>query len=334
VTVLSALPARHSYSIYGVRVDSDVPFSFPIHTADPMYADYLAGVEFAESGDGAFARFRRAAESDEEFVFESSLDGTAYLRWRPFYEFTVAADGSQVLYRPLNGPDTPVFQNFLLGQVLAVALVRRGLEPLHAAAVRVGDAAIAFLGDCTFGKSTLLASFAHAGFRVLTDDMLILQPRSGALYARPGSGRIKLLPDSARRFLADIPDSEPMTPMTTKRSFLLDELRRQTASLPLRLLYVLPNPDERDQTGSASIRPASQAEMACELLKSSFTIHLVDRARLERQFDHAATVAAGVRGFWLNYPGGLDRVADVRDAVVRHSASELALALHDGERNE
>ena len=334
MTVQSVSPTRHSYSIYGVRVDSDVPFSFPIHAPDLVGADCLAGVEFAESGDGVFACFQRAKESDEEFVFDSSPDGTAYLRWRRFYEFSVAADGSQVLYRPLNGRDALLFQNFLFGQVLAVALVRRGIEPLHAAAVRVGDAAIGFLGDCTFGKSTLLASFAHAGFRVVTDDMLILEPRSGALYARPGSGRIKLLPDSARRFLADSADSEPLTPMTTKRSFSLDESRRQTTSLPLRLLYVLPNPDERDQTGSVAVRPASQAEMACELLKSSFTIHVVDRARLERQFDHAARVASRVGGFWLKYPAGLDRVADVRDAIVRHTTQHLARAAHVGEPHE
>jgi hypothetical protein len=323
VPALSAASVRHSYSIYGVRVDTDVPFSFPRHQPGGDSADCLADVEFVETGDSTFARFRDT-ESDRPFDFDAAPDGTAYLRWRPFYEFAVAADGTQVLYRPLAGRDDSVLQNFLFGQVLAVALVRRGIEPLHAAAVRIGDVAIGFLGDCTFGKSTLLASFAHAGFRVVTDDMLILEPRNGALCARPGSGRIKLLPDSALRFIVDTADSEPVTPMTAKRSFSLDESRRQTTSLPLRLLYVLPNPDERVHMGSLVIRRASQAEMACELLKGSFTVHLVDRARLERQFDHAARVASGVDGFWLRFPAGLDRVTDVRDAIVQHATQYLA----------
>lgn len=331
---LGTAPTRHSYAIYGVRVASDVPLAFPVDVPDGERGGCLADVEFVESSAGVFARFRRAQEPEDEFIFDLASDGTAYLRWRRFYEFSVAADGSRVLYRPLDGCDVSVLRHFLFGQVLAVALVRRGLEPLHAAAVRVGDAAIGFLGDCSFGKSTLIASFAHAGFRVLTDDMLILDRRGGALYARPGSGRIKLWPDSARRFVVDAVSGDPLTPMSTKRSFSLDESRRQRTSLPLRLLFVLPDPDERDRVGPVDIRRLSQAETACELLKSAFTVHVVDRARLERQFEHAAQVASSVDGFRLRYPAGLDRVADLRDAIVRHTTQCLARALHDGESNE
>ncbi len=332
VMIADAAPAMHAYSIYGVRVTTDIPFSFSAPAADVGSGSRETGVEFVEHDEDMSLRFAQAQLSDDDFVFESAPDGATYLRWRGFYEFTVAGDGSRVRYRRLETCDALVLQNFLFGQVLAVALVRRGVEPLHAAAVRVGDAAVAFLGECTFGKSTLLAAFAHAGYRVLTDDMLILDRRAETMYARPGSGRLKLCPDSARCFPVGA-SSEPVTPMTSKRSFALDPSRRQASSLPLRSLYVLPDPGDRDRAGAVSIRPASQAEMACELLKGSFTTHVVDRARLLRQFAHATEVASRVDGFRLCYPAGLDRVADVRDAIVRHATARLR-ARNDGETNE
>jgi hypothetical protein len=267
-------------------------------------------------------------------VFRELPDGLAYLRWPRLYEFSIAADGARVACRAVEGCDASVFRHFLFGQVLAVALARQGIEPLHASVVRVGDGAIGFLGDCTFGKSTLLASFVQSGHRVVTDDMLILERRDGEMHAVPGPGRIKLLPDSAGRFLGATASGTLLNPMTTKRSFPLDESQRQRTSLPLRMLFLLPDPDERDVTTSIDVRRATQTGMVRELLKNTFTAYLLDRDRLARQFEHATDVASSVEGFRLRYPAGLDRVAEVRDAIARHARKGLARRLHDGDNHE
>ena len=165
-------PARHGYSIYGVRVTSDCPFEFPI-VSDASAS--IADVEFVEGAERDFQPFGDLLGSSEPaFVCRQVAGGATYLRWAHLYEFSVAADGSRVACRPLDGCDRAVLQNFLFGQALAVALVKQGIEPLHAAVVRMDDDAVGFLGDCTFGKSTLAASFAQAGHHLLTDDLLIL----------------------------------------------------------------------------------------------------------------------------------------------------------------
>jgi len=320
VSAADAVVVADSQSIYGVRVTGDVPIRFS-RSAGNTTTRPLAEVSVIDGDDRAFASFAAHRASDE-FVFDEDANGTAYLRWPHLYEFAVAPDGSRIACRPLDGSDVSVLQNFLFGQVLAVALVRQGLEPLHAAVVVMDDAAIGFLGDCTYGKSTLLASFVEAGYRALTDDMLILDRRQEGFRALPGSGRVKLQVDSARLFFAR-GSGEPLTPFTQKRSFELDRSKQQRASVPLRLLYVLPAPAERDNTRSIEIRPVSRTVAVRELVANTFTTHIVSRERLARQFEHATSIASSVDAFELRYPTGLDYLPAIRRAVVEHAQRRL-----------
>jgi hypothetical protein len=196
--------------------------------------------------------------------------------------------------------------------------VQQGLEPLHAAAVRVDDVAIGFLGDCTFGKSTLMASFLQAGHRALTDDLLMLVAKDGQTVALPGSGRIKLQPDSARAFLEGTTEGEPLNAGTLKRSFRVPSALVQRTELPMTHLFVLPTPEARKRITAVSIRPLSRTTMFQELLKNSFNVQVLTRERLERQFACASAHAATLDGFLLQYPDGIDHLPLVRQYIVDH----------------
>jgi hypothetical protein len=221
--------------------------------------------------------------------------------------------------RPLEEGDRAVLQNFLFGQVLSFALVAQGFEQLHAAVVNVDNAAVGFLGDCTFGKSTLAASFVQAGHRLLTDDVLMLDGRGDRLLALPGTGRIKLQPDSASVFLSDPGRGASLHSGTTKASFSLPVEQAQGTALPLRRLYVLPAPGERDGITDVGVKPLSRAAMVQSLLSSSFNIAVFDKSRLARQFMFAARVASQVDGYALRYPKGLHHLPAVRQAVIDHT---------------
>jgi hypothetical protein len=302
--------------LYGVRVRSEIPLLLPVESS--CDDDALGDVTFVTGADHDFSDVPRTWTSGDVFVCENLSGRGTYLRWPLFYEFMVADDGSRVACRSLSGCDVSVFQNFLLGQVIALAVVKQGIEPLHAAVVEIDGAAVALLGDCGFGKSTLLASFAQAGYRALTDDMLILDARDGRLQAVPGTGRVKLMPDSAQRF-ANGHNGAALTPFTAKRVFPLDVSMQQRLRTPLRLLYILPTPEERESAGSIDILPVSRAEAVRDLVKNTFSTHLIDRRRLVRQFDHATNVAARVDAFRLQYPPGLDHVPVVQRAIVDHA---------------
>ena len=319
---MSIAIARQAHSIYGVRVTSDIPFAFPSSLGNDA-GRTLAKVSFVNGDEGDFAPWAAAQTGADTFSFDEAADGGCYLRWPHLYEFVVAPDGTRIACRPLDGSDVSVLQNFLFGQVLAVALVRQGLEPLHAATVVMDDAAAAFLGDCTYGKSTLLASFANAGYRALTDDMLILDRRGAAFHAMPGTGRVKLQPDSAPLFF-ERRSGAPLTPSTLKRSFELDGSQHHRKSAPLRLLYLLPSPAERDNARSIEIRPVSRAAVVRGLIANTFTPHIASRERLARQFEHATSIASRVDAFELRYPTGLEYLPAVRRAIVEQARYCLA----------
>jgi hypothetical protein len=329
VTLVCAASAHHSYRVYGVKLRSEIPLPLTVDSSEGE--DFLGDVTFVVGVDEDFSDVPQSWTSAATFVCENVIGRGTYVRWPCLYEFMIVGDGSRVSCRPLAGCDVSVFQNFLLGQVVALALVKQGIEPLHAAAVDVDGAAVALLGDCGFGKSTLLASFAQAGYRALTDDMLIVDTRDGRLHAVPGTGRVKLMPDSAERF-ANGNEGAALTPFTAKRAFPLDVSMHQRERMPLRVLYVLPTPNEREEAASIDVHPVSRAEAVHELVKNTFSTQLFDRSRLVRQFDHATNVAARVDAFRLQYPAGLDCVPAVRQTIVEHARGIAGQARYFMER--
>ena len=307
--------SKYRYSVYGVRVTSDLPLEFPVARATETP---LADVEFVECADADFPGPPRArdANGDNWFACRSSADGSIYVRWADLYEFYIDKDGARVVCHQLARGSRGVLQNFLFGQALSFALVRQGLEQLHAAVLAVDDMAIGFLGDCTYGKSTLAAAFVRAGYRLVTDDVLMIDWRASGPIALPGSGRIKLEPSSAFALLSNSTHGVLLHPDATKRSFPIAADRLQRTGLRLAHLFVLPSPEERGRIKGMEIRPLSRATMLRELLKSSFNVQLFDRARIERQFAFAAQAASNISGSALRYPYGLHHLPAVREGVI------------------
>jgi hypothetical protein len=312
----------HRYSVYGVAVTSDCPL--PLPPVDECQRA-VAAVEFVAATERDFSDVvRPPADAVQRFESRVLDDGSTYVRWSGLYEFRVRADGSRVACRPLNGSDLSVLQNFLVAPALSFALVQQGIEPLHASVVDVDGHAVGFLGDCTFGKSTLLAAFVQAGHRVLTDDLAIVERRNGCAVVLPGSGRIKLMPDSATALLGDRCAGAPLNPYTVKAAFTVDSARVQRSALKLTQLFVLPTPAERDGAASFDAQPLSRIELARELLKNSFNVELVGRERLARQFAFVTHLAADLGGWRLKYPSGLHHLPEVRSSILEHCRRGVA----------
>ena len=87
-----------------------------------------------------------------------------------------------------------------------------------------------------------------------------------------------------------------LNPRTTKRSFPIENARVQRAGLPLRYVFALPTPEERDGATSFDILPLSRAAIVQELLKNSFNIENLDRERLARQFSFVTGLASDING--------------------------------------
>ena len=102
-------------------------------------------------------------------------------------------DGSEIIVEPHPGVPDANLRLFLLGSAMGALLHQRGLLPLHANAVEVGDRAFAFMGESGAGKSTLAAWFNDRGFRVVADDVCVVGfADNGQPQVCPGIGRLRL----------------------------------------------------------------------------------------------------------------------------------------------
>src|SRR5207244_7843154 len=171
---------------YGLAIQTELALPAPVG-AGPCLGEVALAV-----GEHALVDSPTAgAAGDDWFAYRRLGDGAEYVRWRGLFEFLVAADGGRIVCHPLAGATDDVLHTYLLGQVLSFALLKQGIEPLHATVVVVGGGAVGFLGDCGYGKSTTAAAFLQAGHRLLTDDQLVVSASGTGVLAHPGPSRIK-----------------------------------------------------------------------------------------------------------------------------------------------
>ena len=310
------------YHLYGVRLHSAwaLPYS---KTIQPFVADVALTRRPAAYFVPARDEAGRLPQPWAPIVEGALADGRTYLQWPDRFEFLISADGGQIAARPLRDGAIEGFHTHLLGQALSFALIRQGLDPLHATAVTIGGAGAAFLGRSGFGKSSLAASFIGAGHQLLTDDLLVLTDGPSGLSAQPGPPRLKLHPHSARRLM---PGARG-TPMLRHMPKLLFPLKPgQVASGPanLRVLYVIAPPAPRTERTRVSIRRLGGRQACLALIRNTFNASIVERDRLQRQLAFAARVASAIPIKTLSYPRSFGWLPAVRDAIIADLARESA----------
>lgn len=148
---------------YTVRLRS--PFSGVQRHLDTFYADVPRG--------------RSADFIDFDVQVLPARGARRY--WHPQARFLL--DGEEPFFPLPAGQAAPLFE---WGMNWCVAQRPLGQLVMHAAVVAQGDAALVMPGFPGAGKSTLCAALVHlAGWRLLSDELAILDPASGSLLPHP-----------------------------------------------------------------------------------------------------------------------------------------------------
>jgi hypothetical protein len=311
----AGLEPRHRYCVYGMVIVSDTPLALPAYSDGGLgQVECLSAPAsvFLTATDGAV--FDPRSDSWHRYAFLP--DGSTYVRWETVGEFLVAADGRRIFRRRVEESSDESFQVYMLGQALSFALVKQGFEPLHATVVVVDNQAVAFLGDNAFGKSSLAACFLEAGYRLLTDDLLILQESPGGVFAYPGPPRIKLFSKIAHQFLGHTQNGVRMNADTDKLILPIGEHRSCAGPVALTAIYSLAAPSDACRTSRVNIETLSPRAAFVELVKGTFNRRLLSQRRLERQFTVMARLADLIAVKKLTYPRAIDRLQEVRAMVL------------------
>ena len=296
------------YGLHGLSVESGIALP-----CQPIGRTGRPDVTFEQDDKRLLLARKRGARPNlkDWFTHRRLRSGAHYLCWTDQFEFLVSPDGRRIRFRPLEHANVESLTAYLLGQVLSFTLLALGEEPLHATVVVSHGRAVAFLGACGSGKSTLGAEFVSGGSRMLTDDLLAIEASNGGYLAHAGLPRIKLYPRIALKLLGEKRGTRLNTG-TTKRIVPLTSRRATSGTVPLAALYVLGETRERRIT----IESLSPSDALLAVLRNTFNTIVQDRHRLANQFALGSRLVERVPVRRQTYPRSLHALPTVRRAVL------------------
>lgn len=240
------------------------------------------------------------------------------LRFPNLADFEVSANGLTVVCFPAPDVRDATPEHLYRNQVLPLLLSKLGKLVFHASAIETADGAIAFLGESGRGKSTLAAHFALNGHRVLTDDVLMLEPSAGGYLALPSQASIRLWADSGKMIAATKATTAPPLHFTSKTRFLTGpELPYCDRPRPLRLVYSLGDGSAKEIV----FRSLSRTETFMEWTRNSFLLDIEDAGLVAALFDRVANVTNVTACYQLDYPRRYDALHQLRQAILEHAFS-------------
>lgn len=307
------------FTAYGLVLESTYRLALPAASRLPLVppSPVIQLVAGAESSFRApYAEWMKQTPRQRWFHYLRMPDGWDYVRWPKLFEFLVAPDGKRILARQLASTPFETLQTYLLGQILSFALLRLGIETLHGTTVALNGKAVAFLGDCGYGKSTLAAAFLREGFSLLTDDLLVIKRCGTRQVAYPGSPRLKLMPRTACSLLGVAARTAPINPFTSKQIIPLGARRMAESPLPLQAMYALTPPRTR-RSRRVVIRRLNGRQTWQALTANTFNLAVREPNRLAQQFTWAHALARQVPVNSLSYPRSLRMLPQVVERVIR-----------------
>ncbi|MGO4109170.1 aldolase [Paenibacillus sp. YAF4_2] len=276
------------YSAYGLRMASeiDLPELWDVESGEPdVYIEFADLSDYVK--DWEADRLERAG--NDEVVFR--VPDVANYR-------VVGNHLIQVM--PVNGADPREYRMYILGACCAVLLVRRGMVPLHASGVVIDGKAYAILGDCGAGKSTLATAFRHAGYKLLSDDIVgvWMDERTNKLTAYPGYPQQKLWKQSLDYFHMDSDHYNPILESYDKFAVPVHD-QFVHHSLPLSGIFEL----EKADIPRVALNPLTPLERVRLLRYHSFLDKLLKEMQMEQWlFALAVKIALAIPFYQLKRP--------------------------------
>lgn len=307
------------YRILGAIIGSAIPL--PEVEAAP---GEIPQIRFEELPAGALAALPaqmtpiRSEPAGAPFLHVLRLASGYLLRFADMADFEVSSEGDRIRCRPVPALPPETMRHLLLDQVIPRALSLRGRLVLHASAVAVEGVAIAFLGPTGQGKSSLATSFARAGFPLLADDTVVLQPlEGGAVAAVPSYPGVRLWAEDVAALLGEGAPAAPVAHYTSKlRVGRGLGFRFARDPLPLGRLYVLDPVEVPDTCTQPVIERPTLPQALVLLLPQVFRMDVTGRSHLRSEFEMLASSPALALVRVLRFQWGLERLSDIRGAVL------------------
>lgn len=163
----------YCYKLYDLKVKSDLKFPQLIVWEDESECDLeiVSGVMPEEI-------ITRAEEKKYLFGTERSylVNKTCCM---------LVENGNRITYTLKPEGLEKYLQSYILGFGMSMIAMQRGMIAIHCSALADEDGAILIAGESGAGKSTLATAFIEAGYRLMADDMVLVETVEGKAMAKP-----------------------------------------------------------------------------------------------------------------------------------------------------
>lgn len=286
LTVLSELPLHvHRPAPYGAAADLEIRLGAPAKATDATPP----------------GRLLLDLRGSRHFYAATAVDDGYRLRFFGTCDVEVDAELAVATVHPVPGADPELVSVLVSGTLLALVLALRGETVLHASAVHLGDAALAFVGASGMGKSTMATLMCSAGARLVTDDVLRVDLTGSAPTCSLGATELRLRKGADE--LADRFGSAPGMRTTGDERQALEVLAATTDDLPLAAL-VIPLPEHAPERRSAELSRLSASEALLVLAQFPRLLGWQDPDVRRAAFHQLADVVDRVPVFAARLPWG------------------------------
>ena len=296
-----------TYSLYGLRLNSDVRLPELSHTIDEGPGDIIISLSPISTD------WSKSDCDENRYVVR---DNSIYLDIPGVAKFAIR-DGANIEVDRYPSSTEVEVRLFLLGSAMGALLHQRGLIPLHASSIGVAGSGIAFSAASGGGKSSLAALFAQRGYQVNGDDVAVpeLAPTNEVLL-RAGASRIRLMPD-ALEALGKSSKLELRNGRIGRKFEMAIQRREAERLLPLDRIYFL----EFDEAAGSMphIEPMGKYAAFVAMRSNVYRPSLIGSLRKEREFlEWASRALATVNCYRLRMSRDLSSLGGVGDVLEEH----------------
>lgn len=210
---------------------------------------------------------------------------------------------------------------FLLGSAFGALFHQRGLLPLHANAIAIGDGAVAFMGRSGAGKSTMAGAFLDRGFPLLADDVCVVtQGADGRAMAQPGLPRLRLWRDAVEASGRNSADFE-VAFVGHEKYVVPTHAGQAREALPLTRIYLLGELGE-GETGQR-IRRLTGVEALQTVMANIYRGHYLPLlGGTERNLRQCVELVRTVPVFEVQRQWGYDVIAEQMQLIEAHARGD------------
>jgi hypothetical protein len=279
--------------VYGLTVRSEIPLHVrrPAPVVAPVDLELVLGAPAVRTDAMPPGRVLLDLRGNTHYYAATAVDDGFRLRFFGSCDVELDPGLTRATVHPAPGLDPDLLSVLVSGTLLAFVLAMRGKPVLHASAVEVDGAALAFVGASGMGKSTMATLLCADGARLVTDDVLLLDTTGSPPTCSLGATELRLrkgADDLSERFAHA--GSAPQLRTTGDARQALAAVPATTEDLPLAAL-VVPVPDRSPQRHTAEITRLSPTEALLILSRFPRLLGWQDASVRRTAFHHLADVA-------------------------------------------